>query len=137
MTIPLTHRVARTHQIMVASFAALILILLAQTFAAAPENIESTAVKIATGLFIWLIKAIALLIFIPGFFRRSHSHSAWCSYVVLLYFVFAVKLLFTEGGNFWGWLMTISSLTLFISAMLFTRWQKQLDKQMEENLNKT
>ena len=134
MTKSFINRVERTHQIMVCSFTALVLVLLAQTFSAAPDTIESVTVKLATGLFIWLIKVIALLIFIPGFFRRSHTNSAWCSYVVLLYFVFAVKLLFTEGGNLWGWLMTISSLTLFISAMLFTRWQKQIEKQSNDEL---
>lgn len=133
MTKPLDARVNSTNTIMLVSYVALLLILLAQTFATAPDSIESTWVKLATGLFIWLIKSLILLFFIPGFLKRSHTNSAWCSYVVLLYFVFAVKLLFTEGGSLWGWLMTISCISLFISAMLFTRWQKQLEKQAAEN----
>lgn len=133
MSTPLNARVNTTNTIMLVSFSALVLTLLAQTFATAPDSIESPWVKLATGLFIWLIKSLILLFFIPGFLKRSHTNSAWCSYVVLLYFVFAVKLLFTEGGGFWGWLMTVSSLSLFISAMLFTRWQKQLEKQLAEN----
>lgn len=114
---------------MIASYAATLLVLLLSTFANAPDRQNNGAMWLAAGLILWLFKISPLLLFIPGLVKRSHKAAAWLSYVSMLYFIFAILLVFTSGAASWGWLMTLSTLILFISSMLFTRWQKALSSR--------
>lgn len=109
---------------MVSSYLITMLILLLSTFAAAPEHDMETWLYLLSGTGIWLFKILPLLLFVPGLITRRHSTSAWLSYMSMLYFVLAVLLAFTPNASGWGWAMTISTLVLFLSSMLFTRWRK-------------
>lgn len=112
------------YNIMLVSYLITIAILLFSTFANPAENIDSNAMFVLTGMGIWLFKTLPLLLFIPGLIKRAHKPAAWLSYMSMLYFILAVLLAFTPGASAWGWGMVFSSLTLFISSMLFTRWKK-------------
>lgn len=112
------------YAMMLSSYLVTVVILLAETFSDAPESIDSGLIFLASGLGIWLFKILPLLLFVPGFFSRSHKSAAWLSYVSMLYFILAVLLAFTPGASLWGWGMVFSTIALFISSMLFTRWKK-------------
>ena len=112
------------YAMMLSSYLVTVVILLAETFSDAPESIDSGLIFLASGVGIWLFKILPLLLFVPGFFSRSHKSAAWLSYVSMLYFILAVLLAFTPGASLWGWGMVFSTIVLFISSMLFTRWKK-------------
>ncbi len=110
---------------LLSSYLATWIILLISTFAAAPENANiSTSSYWLTGITVWLVKIIPLLIFIPGLYRKSERTSAWLAYVSMLYFIFAVLLIYTPHAFYYGWAMSISSMLLFLSCMFYTRWYK-------------
>jgi len=119
--------------LMLSSYLVTLGVLLASTFSSPPETIESTLMFILSGLGIWLFKALPLLLFIPGLIQRSHKAAAWLSYMSMLYFILAVLLAFTPGASGWGWAMVLSSLIMFISSMMFTRWKKADEKAQNEN----
>ena len=120
------------YSLMLSSYIVTLLILLLSTFSNPPENIDSTPMFILTGVGIWLFKILPLLLFIPGLIKRLHKAAAWLSYVSMLYFILAVLLAFTPGASGWGWGMVFSSLIMFISSMMFTRWKKADEKQVSD-----
>lgn len=120
---PMSTKTRTTWQILLASYASILLILLLSTFAARPDMTWGIS-ELLIGLFLATFKSIPLLMFIPGLKRQSEQTTAWLSYMSMLYFVFAVLLAFTPGAALWGFLMTVASLTLFMTSMLYTRWRK-------------
>lgn len=124
-------KVLLSYVLMLGCYMTTALILLTSTFAAAPDGADITTPKYwLTGLTVWLVKMIALLIFIPGLYRKSERTSAWLSYVSMLYFIFAVLLIYTPNAFYYGWAMSISTFLLFVFSMLYTRWKKaQLNEQ--------
>ncbi|WP_430462943.1 DUF2069 domain-containing protein [Thalassolituus sp. LLYu03] len=116
---------------MVSSYLITLLILLLSTYAAAPSPDMPLWLYLLSGAGIWLFKILPLLLFVPGLIQRKHSTSAWLSYMTMLYFVLAVLLAFTPGASGWGWAMTISTLVMFLSSMLYTRWRKADLKQAD------
>lgn len=127
----LKNKVRCSYGLMLGFYFITALILLISTFAAAPDNADITTLKYwLTGLTVWLVKMIALLIFIPGLYKKSERTSAWLSYVSMLYFIFAVLLIYTPNAFYYGWAMSISTFLLFVFSMLYTRWKKvQLNEQ--------
>lgn len=129
-------KVSLAYNGMLASYSGVGLVMLISTFASAPEQDSNLLAWLGTGLALWLFKISPLLLFIPGFFQRSHKSAAWLSYVSMLYFIFAVLLAFTPGAMLWGILMTLSCLILFLSSMYFTRWKKEeeyREQQLPQN----
>jgi uncharacterized membrane protein len=69
----------------------------------------------------WLVQHIPLLIFIPGLLRETHRTYSWLCFVTLMYFLFYVPL--AMGRNLWSdWLAIFLCCTLFIAAMMTSRW---------------
>ncbi|MBA35061.1 MAG: hypothetical protein CMI14_06460 [Oleispira sp.] len=112
--------------ILLSSYISLIIILLASTLASGGEHTEGTS--IAAPIVLWLFKSLPLLIFIPGLISGSHKTASWLSYVTMIYFVLAILLMFTAGADIWGTLMPLTTLILFIAAMLYVRWKKEEEK---------
>jgi uncharacterized membrane protein len=112
--------------VLVTSYLSLILVLLASTFASGGEHTAGTS--IAAPIILWLFKCLPLLIFIPGLINGSHKTASWLSYVTMIYFIFAVLLMFTSGSDIWGRLMPLTTLVLFTATMLYTRWKKEEEK---------
>lgn len=70
---------------------------------------------------IWLMQIIPLLIFIPGLIRETHRTYSWLCFVTLIYFVAITPVLMARG--LWSdWLIMLLSCTLFIAAMMTSRW---------------
>lgn len=112
-------------RIMATSFVLILLILLAQTLGNAPKDSDSsTALLWLSGLGIWLFKIMPFIILIPGLIQKRHRTATWLSFMSMFYFILGVLLAFTPGGSLWGWLLSISTLVLFFSSMLYTRWKK-------------
>lgn len=110
---------------MTSSYSLTLLILLLQTLLNPPQETQTAAALLwLSGVGIWLFKVLPLLLFIPGLIQRRHSTSAWLSYVSMLYFVLGVLLTFTPGASGWGWGLSVTTLVLFLSSMLYTRWRK-------------
>lgn len=120
------NKVLISRTILLCSYVCLIAILLASTFASGGEHTEGTS--IAAPIVLWLFKCLPLLIFIPGLISGSHKTASWLSYVTMIYFVLAILLMFTAGADIWGTLMPLTTLVLFIAAMLYVRWKKEEEK---------
>lgn len=71
--------------------------------------------------FLWLMRSVPLLIFLPGLLKRHLRTFAWLSFVVLLYFVQSVQTAFTEDGRFYGLLVTALLCVLFTAVVVYIR----------------
>jgi uncharacterized membrane protein len=70
---------------------------------------------------ILMVQIIPLLIFIPSLLRATHRTYSWLCFVSLMYFVVIVPLLMTRG--LWSdWIIMLLSCTLFVAAMMTSRW---------------
>lgn len=112
----------------VASYLALLLLLLGQTYSHVPDDAQWWQ-----GLFIWGFKIIPLLLITRGLIQQRHTSATWLSFLSMLYLIFGVLLAFTRGGEFYGWLMTLDSLVLFMASMMYTRWKKEQDATTKLN----
>ena len=69
----------------------------------------------------WLVEMIPLIIFIPGLLKQTHRTYSWICFVSLMYFLAIIPLLMAHWR--WSdWLVTILVCTLFLSAMMTSRW---------------
>jgi uncharacterized membrane protein len=112
----------------IVSYLALLAAIFAAVLAGGSEKTEHMSIGIP--VFIWAILSVPLLIFIPGLISGSHKQASWLSYVTMIYFIGSILVFFTPRGELWGGLMVLSTLVLFITTMLYTRWKKE-----EERLN--
>lgn len=68
---------------------------------------------------------LPLLIFIPGAWRSDPRSLALLCFVCLLYFCVLTVRLFAPDRTAFDVAAMIAVVTLFVAAMLFTRWRKQ------------
>ncbi|MCZ6830058.1 MAG: DUF2069 domain-containing protein [Gammaproteobacteria bacterium] len=79
--------------------------------------------------FIWLVRLLPLLIFVPGMRADKLRSYIWLCFVCLLYFMMLVLRLFADPTNMVSVLGMVSVVSLFVSAMLYVRWRaRQLRK---------
>ena len=73
--------------------------------------------------FIWLVKLMPLLLFLPGMFKGKLRSYIWVCFVCCGYFVMLIQRVFAQPDN----LLVISGLVavviLFTAAMLYVRWR--------------
>ena len=73
--------------------------------------------------FIWFLKVMPLLIFLPGMRKDNLRTYIWLCFVCLGYFMILVQRLFAQPDN----LLVISGLVavvlLFTAAMMYVRWR--------------
>lgn len=82
-------------------------------------------------LFIWVIRLLPLIIFIPGMRADKLRSYIWVCFVSLLYFMMLVLRLFADPTKLVSIVGMISVVSLFVSAMLYVRWRaRQLKKEM-------
>ncbi|WP_369857383.1 DUF2069 domain-containing protein [Candidatus Thalassolituus haligoni] len=124
---PFVAKAALAYRVLVSSYIAMLLVLLGATLSHPPPTAEPGLMLWLTGIGIALFKALPLMLFIPGLVARSHKSASWLAYMILLYFVVSVLGVFTPGSGIWGWLLVLASLAIFVSAILFTRWQKRVE----------
>ena len=79
-----------------------------------PEN--STALILAFSI-------IPLLLPAYGFIKRQPRSAAWLCFILCFYFTSSLLYVWFDITSINAWVMSAGSVTLFISAMMFTRWQ--------------
>lgn len=109
-------RVSRTLSLV--SFAALALLLVIWNLFFADLHGARTWVVLS-------IQLIPLLLVTPGMITGSPRAHAWTCFIVNLYFIQGVLASIDPARTVYGWIEAIISLTLFISALLYTRWGSQ------------
>jgi len=72
-------------------------------------------------IFLWLLRSVPLLIFLPGLLKRHLRSFAWLSFVILLYFVQSVQTAFTEDGRLYGIVVTGLLSVLFTAIVVHIR----------------
>ena len=84
--------------------------------------------------FIWLVRLLPLLIFVPGMRADRLRSYIWLCFVCLLYFMMLVLRLFADPTNMVSILGMMSVVSLFVSAMLYVRWRaRQLRKELSDD----
>ena len=80
-----------------------------------------------------LVSCIPLLCFLPGLIKAHFRAGSWLCFVLLMYFVgFTAQL--GIPGNLWGESVALFlTVTLFISAMMYARWQQRADQGASNN----
>ena len=74
-----------------------------------------------SNLAFWLFQTFPLLIFIPLLHRPTHRTYSWLCFVSLMYFVGIIPLLMSSWSVSY-WLITLLICSLFIAAMMTSRW---------------
>ena len=115
-------RVKISRTISMVSFVALAALLLVWNLAFAELYGARTWVVIS-------IQLIPLLLVAPGMIGGSPRAHAWTCFIVNLYFIQGVLAAIDPARMIYGWLEAIISLTLFISALLYTRWGYQYERK--------
>lgn len=75
-------------------------------------------------LTLWLVQSVPLLMFIPGLVQQRFRTYSWICFVILVYFTWSVV---NVMGPFVTWqdgLVVVLSVTIFISAMMISRWMQ-------------
>ncbi len=80
---------------------------------------------------LWAVLAfqlLPLLLLAPGIIGGHPRTHSWACFVVNLYFIQGVLAAFDPSKRLFGWLEILLSLTLFTSALLYTRWCAQYQR---------
>ena len=77
--------------------------------------------NLPSAIFLWLLRSVPLLIFLPGLLKRHLRTFAWLSFVVLLYFVQSVQTAFTVEGRLYGIIVTALLCVLFSALVIYIR----------------
>lgn len=73
--------------------------------------------------FIWLVKLLPLLIFLPGMLKDRLRTLIWLCFVCLGYFLILVQRIFAEPDSPVVISGLVSVVVLFIAAMMYVRWR--------------
>ncbi|SEI37298.1 Uncharacterized membrane protein [Allopseudospirillum japonicum] len=116
-----------SRRLVVTSYAALVLLLTLSILWWYPP---------AEGARWWVILAIQILplvAFAPALIKQNPRMHAWLCFVVLFYFMQGTTTAFYPHKFWLGLIEAILAGTLFVSAMLYTRWRaRQLKQQAGE-----
>lgn len=79
---------------------------------------------------IWLLHLAPLLAFAHVIIKGSPRGHAWLCFVLLLLFIGAVLAASNPNTQLYGLGYTLLVSTLFVSAMMYTRWRARYNKQL-------
>ncbi len=140
----ITHMADKSRFWVLASYLAIIGFLILNSFQLTKDGAPIYVIALLA-----FMPILPLLLFAPGLWiRRPRSH-AWLCFVSLLYFMYGVDQAFLPGRQLVGLGLSVSSLILFIAAMMFSRWEslrlkpetpaepQQASEQTEKNDDKT
>ncbi len=108
-------KASNVYRICLVSYGALVLSLLAETWWLNPPPGSITSIS--------LLQLLPLLLPLPGLLNRELRAAAWLCFILCFYFISGVLDLWFRPNQPQGWLITAFSVSLFISSMLFIRWQ--------------
>lgn len=80
---------------------------------------------------LWAVLAfqmLPLLLLAPGIIGGHPRTHSWACFVVNLYFIQGVLAAFDPSKQVFGWLEILLSLSLFTSALFYTRWCAQYQR---------
>ncbi|WP_278386481.1 DUF2069 domain-containing protein [Stutzerimonas kunmingensis] len=118
----LTPRVKSSRAISLASFIGLAVLLVVWNLAFADLHGARTWVVVS-------IQLIPLLLVAPGMIAGCPRAHAWLCFIVNLYFIQGVLAAIDPARMIYGLLEAGLSLTLFIAALLYTRWSYQYERK--------
>lgn len=75
--------------------------------------------------FIWVLKLMPLLIFLPGMCKDNLRSYIWLCFVCLGYFMILVQRIFAQPDSLLVASGLVAVVILFIAAMLYVRWRAQ------------
>ena len=73
--------------------------------------------------FIWSLKLLPLLIFLPGMRKDNLRSYIWLCFVCLGYFMILVQRMFAQPDSLLVAVGLLAVVILFTSAMLYVRWR--------------
>lgn len=73
--------------------------------------------------FIWLVKLLPLLLFLPGMRKDNLRSYIWLCFVCLGYFLILVQRVFAQPHSLLVVGGLVAVVILFIAAMLYVRWR--------------
>ena len=73
--------------------------------------------------FIWAIKLVPLLIFLPGMLKDNLRSFIWLCFVCLGYFIILVQRLFAQPDSLLVITGMVAVVVLFTAAMFYVRWR--------------
>ena len=73
--------------------------------------------------FIWVLKLMPLLIFLPGMYKDNLRSFIWLCFVCLGYFMILVQRMFAQPDSLLVASGLLAVVLLFIAAMLYVRWR--------------
>jgi uncharacterized membrane protein len=73
--------------------------------------------------FIWVLKLLPLLLFLPGMLKDNLRSFIWLCFVCLGYFLILVQRIFAQPDNVLVIVGLVAVVVLFIAAMLYVRWR--------------
>jgi uncharacterized membrane protein len=73
--------------------------------------------------FIWLLKLLPLLLFLPGMLKDNLRSFIWLCFVCLGYFLILVQRIFAQPDNLLVIVGLAAVVVLFNAAMLYVRWR--------------
>jgi uncharacterized membrane protein len=82
--------------------------------------------------FIWALKLLPLLIFLPGMLKDNLRSYIWLCFVCLGYFIILVQRLFAQPGSLLAITGMVAVVVLFTAAMLYVRWRARELRATEE-----
>ncbi len=117
-TFQLSHRARICHAMAIISYISLFILMIASV-------IYSDVPAEASRLLMYSVKLIPLIIFIPGLLKMSPRTHIWICFVVLLYFIQSVVNAWLSQGNLFDLVTCATTVSLFISSMMFVRWKSE------------
>lgn len=96
-------------------------------------NLLVDGILAGTSLILLVLAIIPLLIFLPGLIRKDHRSLVLLCFVSLLYFVVVVTNLYEPDKTIFGYFALISVVTLFITAMMYSRWLRAAQRAVMES----
>lgn len=119
----LTPRLKLSRALSLVSFFALLVLLLIWNVAFADLHGARTWVVLS-------IQLLPLLLLAPGLLLGNARAHAWACFVVNIYFIQGVVACIDPARALFGALETVISVSLFCSALLYTRWRFQYDRKV-------
>ena len=111
----------RIFKINLALYASLVLSLLAETWWFTPPDNHVFIIS--------LLQLLPLLLPLPGLLKRGLRAASWLCFILCFYFISGVLDVWLRPEQPQGWLITSSSVLLFVGAILFIRWQAQANRE--------
>jgi uncharacterized membrane protein len=73
--------------------------------------------------FIWVLKVLPLLLFLPGMLNDNLRSFIWLCFVCLGYFLVLVQRIFAQPDNLLVIAGLVAVVILFIASMMYVRWR--------------